>query len=971
MATTPKITKAKTRVCERCGESKILRNFVAKNNMYTDVCRVCSATEKGLELRDEAFEHKQAKIAKKQAEKRAKSNFAYHEQRRAQQNQYRKDKYKQKKQEAITAAARSVNAADRELAQRVLARRKLIYFIQRFKPDYEPGWVHEDICNRLERFFRAVENKESPRLILAMPPRHGKSEIASKNFPAWILGHRPEFEIIASSYNVSLPMGFSRRVKDLISSPSYKQVFPKTALSKTSQAAEAWLTTKGGGYVAAGVGGGITGKGAHIFIIDDPVKDAEEADSETMREKTWDWWGSTAKTRLAPGGGVLVIQCMTGDTPVLMADNTERPLRDIRPGDEIATYDNGVLSTSYVENWINHGCDEIYTITMSSGRIVKANERHPFLVDVNGEPTWVRLRDLKPTQKIVTLKDSGVNGKVKSAKQKGATKQSDVEDYVPRTTTKQNGPAGIAPLRLTPDLTETPTSNTATGSLLKTTIKYIKTKMGNVRYVSAPRNTLVTLNTGRPSSVLTTTTSLVRLGVCYATTATLFLRKILPLIFSKEQSPISDFTLDEVVSIEQTHAEDVYDIQVARTANFIANKLCCSNTRWHDDDLSGRMIMQMKEQKDELYELLAEAQERKIAASSSGSPVGSIQDEIDVYELELDSIDDWEVVSYPAIATDDEYEHEETHEIIQGKDLDGYNAVRVNNPPAGNGVEQGGTENGQAEPVLVEHDQVPAYDGYRMLRRKGEPLHDTRFPKARLINMKKSMQPRHWSALYQQNPVPDEGIYFTKGMFRYEPYIAVGHKYNIYIAWDLAIGEKQTNDYTVGAVIGVDYLDQIHVLDIIRGRWDSLGIVDIILDTAAKYDPQVVGIERGHLEMAIKPMLDKRMRERKQYTVFAEGKDALLPITDKAMRSRPLQGRMQQGMVIFPSNQPWVEQAVFELMRFPGGVHDDIVDALAWAVRLAMKFPPPQMPKSSQHKSWKDKLKSHIAGASGKHPMGA
>ena len=342
--------------------------------------------------------------------------------------------------------------------------------------------------------------------------------------------------------------------------------------------------------------------------------------------------------------------------------------------------------------------------------------------------------------------------------------------------------------------------------------------------------------------------------------------------------------------------------------------------------------MQMKEQKDELNELLQEAQER-LAAASSSQELENVQGEIDAYQLELDSIDDWEIVSYPALATDDEYEHLESHKIHQGKDI------------------------------------VDIDDSYRLLRAKNEPLHEERFPYARLLNMRRSMQPRHWSALYQQNPVPDEGVYFKKEMFRMEPYIPVGHKYNVYIAWDLAIGEKQTNDYTVGAVIGVDHLDQIHVLDIIRGRWDALGIVETILDTAARYDPQMVGVEKGHLEMAIKPILDKEMKARKQYFSFAEGKDALTPINDKSVRARPLQGRMQQGMVFFPSNQPWVEQTMFELMRFPGGVHDDIVDALSWAVRLAMKFPPPRSPKEIKHASWKDKLKAYTIGAGSKDPM--
>lgn len=200
------------------------------------------------------------------------------------------------------------NAAIRELASRALSKRRLLPFIQRMNPRYMAGWVHEDICRRLERFSDAVEAGLSPRLMLLMPPRHGKSEIASKTFPAWHLGRFPDHEIIACSYNVDLALGFSRKVQALFDDPAYQTVFEARLNPNQRPAAEWTLHHNRGGYVAAGVGGGITGKGAHVLIIDDPIKNAEEADSADIREKLWDWYGSTAYTRLAPGAGVLVIQ---------------------------------------------------------------------------------------------------------------------------------------------------------------------------------------------------------------------------------------------------------------------------------------------------------------------------------------------------------------------------------------------------------------------------------------------------------------------------------------------------------------------------------------------------------------------------------------------------------------------------------------------------------------------------------------
>jgi predicted phage terminase large subunit-like protein len=197
---------------------------------------------------------------------------------------------------------------EQELASRVLARRRLLPFVQRMNDRYLAGWVHEDICRRLEKFSDDVAAGKSPRLMLLMPPRHGKSELASKNFPAWHLGRFPDHEFIACSYNLSLAMGFSRKVKQLIDDASYQSVF-ETRLDPNNSSTEEWgIKEHRGGYVAAGIGGPITGKGAHVLVIDDPVKNAEEADSGDTREKIWEWYLSTAYTRLAPGGGVLIIQ---------------------------------------------------------------------------------------------------------------------------------------------------------------------------------------------------------------------------------------------------------------------------------------------------------------------------------------------------------------------------------------------------------------------------------------------------------------------------------------------------------------------------------------------------------------------------------------------------------------------------------------------------------------------------------------
>lgn len=207
----------------------------------------------------------------------------------------------------IFVSPAAITDVERELAARTLARRRLLPFIKRFKPKYDAGWVHEDICKRLEQFVEDVEKGLEPRLLLMMPVRHGKSEIGSRHFAPWVLGRHPDWEIIAASGAQSLAMSFSRYIRDLVRDPAYQSVFETMRLDPSSQSVENWNTTYGGGYLAAGIGTMITGRGATILIVDDPVKDAEAADSQVIRDAVWEWYMSTALTRLAPGGGVLGI----------------------------------------------------------------------------------------------------------------------------------------------------------------------------------------------------------------------------------------------------------------------------------------------------------------------------------------------------------------------------------------------------------------------------------------------------------------------------------------------------------------------------------------------------------------------------------------------------------------------------------------------------------------------------------------
>ena len=156
--------------------------------------------------------------------------------------------------------------------------------------------------------LEAVERGEIKRLAIFMPPRHGKSILTSEFFPAWYLGRNPTKYIICSTYGQELADDFGRKVRNQLQDPRYQEVFEDTGLATDSSSMRRFNTTKGGVYYAVGAGSAITGRGAHLLLIDDPIKGREDADSEAMRNNLLDWYRSTAYTRLMPGGSVVLIQ---------------------------------------------------------------------------------------------------------------------------------------------------------------------------------------------------------------------------------------------------------------------------------------------------------------------------------------------------------------------------------------------------------------------------------------------------------------------------------------------------------------------------------------------------------------------------------------------------------------------------------------------------------------------------------------
>jgi hypothetical protein len=186
------------------------------------------------------------------------------------------------------------------------ARKNIIDFAIATDPEYQDTWFHETLAAILQAAFKKVEKGEDARIILTVPPRHGKSELSTKKFPAWALGHHPEWPVAVASYSSELAVDFGQGTRDIMQSAAYQAIF-KSRLRYDTTAKGKWMTEEGGGYMSAGAGGAFTGKGFKIGIIDDLFKNREEAESKTIRDSRWNWYLSSFYTRQEGATAIIVI----------------------------------------------------------------------------------------------------------------------------------------------------------------------------------------------------------------------------------------------------------------------------------------------------------------------------------------------------------------------------------------------------------------------------------------------------------------------------------------------------------------------------------------------------------------------------------------------------------------------------------------------------------------------------------------
>lgn len=192
--------------------------------------------------------------------------------------------------------------ANKELAKRELARRHFKDYCTYIYEGYKTNWHIELLAEVLQLVYEG----KIRFLLVEMPPRHSKSLHVAQLFPSWVVGKDRDKNFIVASYSSELAVDHGRETRNIINTNIYSNIFPGTKLAQDSKAKGKWNTTGKGAYVATGVGGSITGRGADIFAIDDPLKDRKEADSKHIRDERFKWLKAVARTRLTPTGAMII-----------------------------------------------------------------------------------------------------------------------------------------------------------------------------------------------------------------------------------------------------------------------------------------------------------------------------------------------------------------------------------------------------------------------------------------------------------------------------------------------------------------------------------------------------------------------------------------------------------------------------------------------------------------------------------------
>lgn len=864
---------------------------------------------------------------------------------------------------AFDAAQAEADPA-KELAMRALCRRRFLPFVQRYRPKYMAGWVHEDICRRLERFIKDVEQGKSPRLLLMMPPRSGKLLAHDTPVPT-PTGYRahgdlqPGDEVFHPSGAVAKVVGVSppgtADVRMTFSDGASYLCHENHEWTLFDRKRGAWKTLEAGHFLRSshlGPPPKVTNGSRHIYQLPVVAPLEYKGDDYTLHPYVLGAWlgdGSAGKACItgAKGDGAITAKIASLGYPVSAVCEHKT---------------TGVLTTYFSGPRPN-----------VSGRMTKELQALGIYTQKRIPPEYQRLRTSLRLELLAGLVDT--DGTTDKQSRVGITTVSRelatdimqlcaglgfrpyMQEVQPKLST-----SGIQGKKVCYVVGFQPTMNIPVALCRKQVTRFASQR--RVGLVSVERVPAVEAQNGHCIQV-DSPDGLYVIGEQLTAThnSELGSRHFPPWVLGQHPdweiiaaSHTSSLTLSFSRYIRDLVRDPSYqalfpDMRLDPTSQSVEN--------WNT--LSGGGYM---------------AAGVGTGITGRGAHILLLDDLVkDIEAADSPTIREntWEwygSTAYTRLApgggvlgimtwwAEDDWAGK-IQQVMASGDGDVFEVIKY---PA---INDEGDEYLLPDDRIVQYaPESPVPEGARLTRPQGTAIHPARYDTEAMLRIKRNLvasgQKRVWQALYQQNPTPDDGIYFSKDMVHYYVHAPQKRSMFVYQAWDFAITEAAQNDYTVCCTIGQDEFDNLYVLHVLRFRSDDgNAIVEHMIDQSINWGADLLGFEDGQIWKTLKAQYEKRCLERQHYTTF----EVLQPLTDKLVRANPLKGRMQLHKVFIKKDERWTEPFVRELMTFPAGKHDDQVDAAAWCVRLTLTRSAPKPKPPPKTESWRDRLGQYTEGA--------
>jgi hypothetical protein len=823
--------------------------------------------------------------------------------------------------------------AEKILFLREAGRRSLISFAQITSRNYEATWFHEIIASVLERALECAANGKKMRIILTVPPRHGKTELSSIKFSTWALGKYPHLEFILSTYGAELSEKIGMKARDLVNSEEYQMVFPGIELRQDQKAKAKWMTNKGGSFLATGIGGAVTGSGANC-VVGESVVITKELGPQTIstlyrlqhkgevlsfnhatHKSEWKKILAYSKTE---NREVITIEDSTGNSITCTPDH--RIFRnnvgyigskEVRKGDEIIITE-GVLHMQRKEG----------PFTQLLQKVLRSNERNS-----NSHGVFYvseKIREDKVRSDKTNKKRNGGLILLTSMFRKTSRIQKQQEMFnVQHSVSEQTS-------KILLEEVQTEQKNTkgynlsCVSDIVRTTLTPIKILWGGMQkrtsqcvYERNIESKIQSRNVaqGIPKGVQKhqeTYNSFGQRVLCsmwkyFASGSSPYRYEsekqhtgessntVCGLSYSGAQGQVGIVT--EVTGVHSQ--ETVYDIQVEDNNNFFCNNILVHNCIIIDDPHKSREEAESATVRDTVHEYYRDTLYSRLEGFGvvimimqrwhTDDLVGRVLEDAEKQRLEGLPYDEWEIINLPAIAEEDEYWDGKTIRYEKNKTEDS-----------------------------------------KLVRKVGEPLWKEKFGLDVLANIR-AQSLYKWSSQYQQNPISSETQEFKEHMFKKWKKEDLDRKYLRYFTFvDPAISQKKEGDNTVVLTVAKE-VDGPNIYRIREdaGHFTPQQTIDLVFMHQKMFLSEV-HIETVAYQAALKFSIMEEQKKRQQYFILEDIKTS----SNKELRIRGLLPLYSAGVLWHMPVDHAYEQ---EALVFPKGKHDDRIDCMSFFIAIDHK----------------------------------